>query len=101
MKDAAFLHSNTSPCIACGEVFYMVMFAIVTALFFAALTLCTLRVRIGSRAYRGMQRCLYAAGMLFVSGLVSSIGVNALNLLCVSLLGAPGLGLLHVLARLP
>lgn len=79
----------------------MVLFVSFTALFFAALTFLTLRVRIGSRAYRGMQRCLCAAGMLFISGLVSPVGLNALNLLCVSLLGASGLGLLHVIACLP
>ena len=44
---------------------------------------------------------LCAAAALAVSGLISPVGVNLLNLLCVSALGLPGLGLLHVIARMP
>ena len=60
-----------------------------------------LRVRVGSRFYRGMRRAVCAAAALAVSGLISPVGVNLLNLLCVSALGLPGLGLLHVIARMP
>lgn len=79
----------------------MIGFVCLCAAFFAALTLIALRVRVGSRFYRGMQRAVCAAAALAVSGLISPVGVNLLNLLCVSALGLPGLGLLHVVARMP
>ena len=78
----------------------MIGFVCLCAAFFAMLTLIALRVRVGSRFYRGMRRAVCAAA-LAVSGLISPVGVNLLNLLCVSALGLPGLGLLHVIARMP
>ena len=78
----------------------MIGFVCLCAAFFAALAVLTLRVRIGSRFYRGMRRAVCAAGLLAVSGLISPVGVNLPNLLCVSALGLPGLGLLHVVARM-
>ena len=79
----------------------MIGFVCLCAAFFAMLTLIALRVRVGSRFYRGMRRAVCAAAALAVSGLISPVGVNLLNLLCVSALGLPGLGLLHVIARMP
>lgn len=79
----------------------MIGFVCLCATFFSALAVLALRVRIGSRFYRGMRRAVCAAGLLAVSGLISPVGVNLLNLLCVSALGLPGLGLLHVVARMP
>ncbi len=68
----------------------MIGFVCLCAAFFAMLTLIALRVRVGSRFYRGMRRAVCAAAALAVSGLI-----------CVSALGLPGLGLLHVIARMP
>ena len=72
----------------------MIGFVCLCAAFFAMLTLIALRVRV-------MRRAVCAAAALAVSGLISPVGVNLLNLLCVSALGLPGLGLLHVIARMP
>ena len=79
----------------------MIGFVCLCAAFFAMLTLIARRVRVGSRFYRGMRRAVCAAASLAVSGLISPVGVNLLNLLCVSALGLPGLGLLHVIVRMP
>ena len=53
------------------------------------------------RLFAALWCLLCAAAALAVRGLVSPVGVNLLNLLCVSALGLPGLGLLHVIARMP
>ena len=79
----------------------MIGFVCLCSAFFAVLAAWTLRVRIGSRFYRGMRRAVCAAGLLAVSGLISPVGVNLANVLCVAALGLPGLGLLHVVARMP
>ena len=79
----------------------MIGFVCLCAAFYARLSLLALRVRGGSRFSLGLRRAVCAAAALAVSGLISPVGVNLLNLLCVSALGLPGLGLLHVIARMP
>lgn len=80
------------------------MFSILLILFFfAVLAFICVRVRIGSRFHRGLTRAVCAIWALAAFSLIpgTGVGLNALNVACVSALGLPGLGLLAVLARMP
>lgn len=61
------------------------------------------RVRVGSRFHRGLGRGLEALGVLLVLSLAPGfrVGVNALTVVCVALLGLPGAGMLQVIAMMP
>ena len=72
-------------------------------LLFALLTAICLRVRIGSRFHHGVSRGVWAVWALILCGLIPGfrVGVNALSVACVGVLGLPGLGLLQVIALMP
>ena len=74
-----------------------------TLIFFLLLAVICIRVRVGSPFHRGLTRVVCALWALIGCSLIPGIGigVNAVNVACVSFLGVPGLGLLAVLARLP
>ena len=76
-------------------------FLFLTLLFFGALACVCLHVRVGSRFHRSLTRAVCALWMLIFCSLIPGIGVNAVNVACVSLLGLPGLGLLAVVAGMP
>ena len=96
-KIATFLH------IMEGKRGVTVISLLFTLVFFLLLAVICIRVRVGSRFHRGLTRSLRALWTLIACALIPGlgIGVNAVNVACVSLLGLPGLGLLAVLARLP
>ena len=75
----------------------------VTAAFFALLYAFCVRVRVGSGAFRALKRSVTAVwALLFLSLLPGvTMGLNALNVLTLMLLGAPGAVMLQVIARMP
>lgn len=79
------------------------LFVIVsTALFFALLTFCALRVRINAPPHRAISRCAFAVCALWLCRLTlgAGVGVNALTILTAGALGVPGVALLQVIARM-
>lgn len=76
---------------------------LLTLFFFGFLAVVCIHTRVGSRFHRGLARAVCALWALIGCSLIpgAGIGVNAVNVACVSILGAPGLGLLAVLAHLP
>lgn len=81
----------------------MWMLIVITAAFFALLYAFCMRVRVGSGAFCAMKRSVMAVwGIVFLSLLPGiRIGLNALNVMMVALLGAPGAVLLQVIALMP
>ncbi len=77
----------------------MAYIMITTGIFFTLLNAMCRRVRIGSRLHRAMTRGVCALFMLALFSCLpfSNVGINALTVTCVSLLGLPGLGLLQVI----
>ena len=53
-----------------------------------------------SRGYRWSQRVFWAFSLLWVSGSLGGIGLNALNLIAARVLGLPGYAALWMIARL-
>ncbi len=76
---------------------------LLTLVFFACLALFCIHMRVGSPFHRGLTRAVCALWMLIFCSLIPGIGigVNAVSVACVSLLGLPGLGLLAVVAGMP
>ena len=74
-----------------------------TAVFFGTLGYISHRVRVGSAFFTGMKRCVCAVWMLYLLSLVPGMrmGVNALSIATVAALGAPGAGLLQIIALMP
>lgn len=74
-----------------------------TMAFFVLLGAVAFRVRVGSAFHKGMKRCVYASLLLFFCSLLPGMqmGVNALAIAAVALLGVPGLALLQVIALMP
>lgn len=75
----------------------------IALLFFALLAAVCLRTRVGSPFHRGVTRAVCSVWMLAGLSLIPGcrVGVNALTVACVSVLGLPGLGLVQVIALLP
>ena len=72
----------------------------IALLSFALLAAVCLRTRVGSPFHRGVTRAVWMlAGLSLIPG--CRVGVNALTVACVSVLGLPGLGLVQVIALLP
>ena len=76
---------------------------LLTAALFALLYAFCMRVRVGSYVFRALSRAVGAVWALALLSLVPgvTIGLNALNILTVSLLGAPGAMLMQVIAWMP
>ncbi len=74
-----------------------------TAAFFAILYAFCMRVRVGSYVFRALLRGVQSLWALVILSLVPGVtlGLNLLNILTLSLLGAPGAVLLQVIARMP
>lgn len=75
----------------------------VTAAFFALLTAGCLRIRVGGKVYRALQKGTGALWMLIALTLVPgvTIGVNLLSIAVLAMLGIPGAALLQVIALMP
>ncbi len=78
----------------------MAFIMITTGVFFMTLNAVCSRIRIGSRFHRAMTRAVAALFVLVLFSVLpfARVGVNALTVACVSLLGLPGLGMLQVIA---
>lgn len=76
---------------------------LLTAAFFGLLHAFCMHVRVGSQVFRGLFRAVSAVWTLALLPLVPgvTIGLNALNILMVSWLGAPGAVLMQVIAWMP
>lgn len=71
-----------------------------TGAFFAALALISFFIRPGERKGKAFLRSVAAALALHVSAALGGVGLNAVSLLTVTLLGAPGYLLLWAIGRL-
>lgn len=76
---------------------------LLTAVFFALLYAFCMRVRVGSRVFEALRRGVSSVWALVILSLVPgmTLGLNAFNILMLSLLGAPGAVLLQVIAFMP
>lgn len=74
-----------------------------TAAFFLGMYVFCMRVRVDSGVFRALSRGVQAVWALAILSLIPGVtlGINALNILTLSLLGAPGAMLLQVIAWMP
>jgi len=75
----------------------------ITAAFFALLTAGCMRIRVGGKVYRALQKGTGALWGLIFFTLVPgvTIGVNLLSVAALTALGIPGAVLLQVIALMP